>query len=84
MDNDLTKLSNKEHQTAIANLVKLSTQELRKRQKIVADQMKKAHSDKNEQAMKNLMVREKHLDQAIMKKNFKESIEDRIGKLLGD
>lgn len=68
-----TDYTQAQHKKVIDWLAKKPTKELRKRQDLVKQQIGKAFNDRNDQALSNLHVMEKHLDTAIDKREFGDS-----------
>lgn len=82
MERDLTKLSESEHQDAIARLARLPLKELRRRQELVEKQKAQAglnRVDQHSVAWRNLAVMDIHLTQAILQKEFKNDANVRSG-----
>jgi len=67
---DLTKLTKTQTEKVISHMVKWPLKKLRKHQDLVNKQIEKAHGDKNDKALSNLRVQQKHLDAAVNKKEF--------------
>lgn len=67
---DLTKLTKTQTEKVINHMVKWPLKKLRKHQDLVNKQIEKAHGDKNDEALSNLRVQQKHLDAAVDKKEF--------------
>lgn len=72
MSKDLTKLSSLEHLGFVTTLSQLPLSELRRRQDINQNQIATAFRQRNDLALGNCQVRERHLYEAINMREFKD------------
>ena len=67
---DMSKYTRSQHQKVVNWLAKKPTKDLRKRQDLLNSQIEKAYTSKDDKALSNLRVMEKHLTEAIDKREF--------------
>lgn len=90
--NEMQNLSEEEHEKNISELSKKPLKELRNRQKLVEDQMKRAHelmqspTDKSrgERGMRNLTIMQDQLQAAVDVKEFGSSAKEWASKIKGE